>query len=80
MTKFLARLKVIATSAVTYITAAQAVIVVAADEISKVVAPEQAETIANVVVRLLAVTSAVVAILRRSIPAPADQRGILPPT
>jgi hypothetical protein len=77
MTRFLARAKVIATSAVTYITTGSAIVIIAADEISKI-APSWGEQITYVATRVVAVGGAVVAIIRRSIPAPPAERGLLP--
>ena len=73
------RVQVVATSAVTWISTASFVVVVLAEEISKVVAPDSAETVTRVSVRIVALLGAVVAIIRRVSPVAIADRGLLPP-
>jgi ABC-type glucose/galactose transport system permease subunit len=77
MTKFLARARVVATSAVTWLQVVAAVLVIAAEEIAKAV-PEVSDDVTTVVVRIVAVLGAAVAIIRRVTPALPDERGLLP--
>jgi hypothetical protein len=77
VTNFLARARVIATSAVTYILFAQTACYVVADEVAKV-APDQAESIAEWALKAAAAGGAVVRIIRRVSPVDPAHRGILP--
>lgn len=77
--KLIARAKVVATAAVTWINTAAFVVVVVADEIAKLLAPERAEAMARATVRILAVLTATVSIIRRVMPVVPDERGLLTP-
>lgn len=77
MTETLARVRVVATSAVTWLQVVAAVLVIAAEEIAKAV-PEISDDVTTVVVRVVAVLGAAVAIIRRVTPVLPDERGLLP--
>lgn len=79
MSAFIARVKVVASAAVTWLVAASAVVTIAAEEIAEVVAADDAEKVTRIALRVTAVLGAAVAIIRRSTPVldKAD-RGLLP--
>lgn len=73
--EFIRKVKKVAKSAVTYVAAAQAVVVVASPKIAEAF-PEQAETIGQWTVRVVAVLGGAVVILRRVDEVPEGFRGL----
>lgn len=78
MSKIVAKVKVVLSAAVTWITVAFGVVVIVSDEAVKVLPAGAAETVAGVAVRVVAVLGAAVAIIRRVTPVLPDERGLLP--
>lgn len=77
MSKFIEKVKVVAGSAVTWLTVASAAVVIVSDEVTKVLPGNAAETVAAVSVKVVAVIGAAVAIIRRVSPVLPGARGIL---
>lgn len=75
----IARIKVVASAAVTWITAVAVVLPLVAGDIAEVM-PAQAETITHVALIVAGWLGAAVAIIRRVSTVLPDERGILPPS
>lgn len=75
--KQIARIKVIAGAAVTWLVAASTTVTIFSDEIVKVV-PDQAQGIGSVSLKIVAWLGAAIAIIRRVTPVIPEDRGILP--
>lgn len=80
MSRTIAKIRVVLSAAVTWITVASGVVVIVADEAAKVLPSGAAEDVAAVAVRVVAVLGAAVAIIRRVTPVLPDQRGLIPPS
>lgn len=72
------RAKVIGSSAVTYLTAASAVVVILAEEIAKVLPSGYSDDVGRWAIVVVAVIAAAIAIIRRVTPVIPSDRGILP--
>ncbi|HEU5085679.1 MAG TPA: hypothetical protein VFU14_20225 [Acidimicrobiales bacterium] len=77
MSDALARVRVVAASAVTWLVAAASAVTIVREEIVAAF-PEAAEPVAAVAVPLLAGLGAAVAIIRRVTPVVPSERGVLP--
>ncbi len=77
MSKLLARLRVVATAAPTYLVAASTVVTIIADELGKVVTDDTAATITAWAARIVAWLGAAVLIIRRVSPVSDVGRGLL---
>jgi small neutral amino acid transporter SnatA (MarC family) len=79
VSKFVARAKVIATAAVTYLVLAGAVLAILAEELAKVLPDGPGQVVARVLGIALAAIGAAIAIIRRVTPVlDASEHGILP--
>jgi VanZ family protein len=70
------KVKTVLSAAVTYIVIAQAILVILADEIGQLFADGQAATVVQVIVRVGAVLTAAVSIIRRVTPVLPSERGL----
>lgn len=75
--KFVEQVKVVAGSAVTWMTVASTAVVIVSDELAKVLPAGAAETVGAVSVKVVAVLGAAVAIIRRVSPVLPSARGLL---
>jgi hypothetical protein len=74
----IARIKVLATAAVTWLLVASTIVTIASEEIAAVLPAGTATTVGAVALKVVAVIGAAVAIIRRVTPVLPDQRGLLP--
>lgn len=79
MSDFIARLRVVATAAVTWLTGAAALIQFAAPHIAEQLPAGAAETFTAWAVRVAAWVAVAVLIIRRVTPVPEAERGVIPP-
>jgi len=73
------RVKVVATAAVTYLTAAVVILSLVADQIVELLPNGDGQTVAAWLIRVVAVLSGAITIIRRVTPVVPQDRGLLPP-
>lgn len=78
MNRLLDRLRIIATAAPTWLTAASTVLLIIHSEIAGLLPAGVAERLGSIVLVAVAWLGAAVAIIRRVTPVPVEQRGVLP--